>query len=153
MQENCLVQVKYASRTWQNSWNVWNSNEMNCFRPFFAQKKITTKTTRNDKKTAISHRREKVNIENFTGQCWAITGRILHHFWSDTTHLCLAITALIFDNCYNGINLTFLDLNDSCNQLYLLILEQFQDGRRTHKDWMRERRRLDMKNLEGIRQS
>ncbi|XP_044164723.1 uncharacterized protein LOC114971874 [Acropora millepora] len=31
--------------------------------------------------------------------------------------------------------------------------EQFQDGRRTHKDWMRERRRLDMKNLEGIRQS
>ena len=120
---------------------------------FFAQKKITTKTTRNDKKTAISHRREKVNIDNFTRQCWAITGQILRHFWSDMTHLCLAITALIFDNCYNGITLTFLDLNDSCNQLYLLILEQFQDGRRTHKDWMRERRRLDMKNLEGIRQS
>ena len=101
---------------------------------FFAQKKITTKTTRNDKKTAISHRREKVNIDNFTGQYWAITGRILRHFWSDMTHLCLAITALIFDNCYNGITLTFLDLNDSCNELYLLILEQFQDGRRTHKD-------------------
>ena len=57
------------------------------------------------------------------------------HFWSDSTHLCLAITALIFDNCYNGITLTFLDLNDSCNQLhFLIILEQFQDGRRTHKD-------------------
>ena len=51
------------------------------------------------------------------------------------TDLCLAITALIFDHCYNGITLTFLDLNDSCNQLYLLIiLEQFQDGRRTQKD-------------------
>ena len=62
---------------------------------FFEQKKITTKTTRNDKRTAISHRREKVNIDNFTGQCCAITGRILRHFWSDITHLCLAITALI----------------------------------------------------------
>ena len=40
-----------------------------------------------------------------------------------------------FDNCYNGITLTCLDLNDSFNQLYLLIiLEQFQDSRSTHKD-------------------
>ena len=36
---------------------------------FFEQKKITTKTTRNDKKTAISHRQDEVNIDNFTGQC------------------------------------------------------------------------------------
>lgn len=51
------------------------------------------------------------------------------------THLCLAMTTFIFDNCYNGIALTFLDLNDSCNQLFLIIiLEQFQDGRRTHND-------------------
>ena len=74
----------------------------------FRTEKDHYEDTKKRQEDSVPHRREKVNIDNFTDQCWAITDRILRYYWSDVTPLCLAITALIFDNCYNGIIFTSL---------------------------------------------
>jgi len=129
MQESCLVKIKYASRTMCEIQMKWITFVL--FRTEKDQYQDNKK--RQEDSDITSPRKGKYRQLYWPMLCYYWSN--IAHFWSDSTHLCLAITALIFDNCYNGITLTFLDLNDSCNQLHLLIiLEQFQDGRRTHKD-------------------